>query len=143
MWTDLSWVPGLLFGDPETLWTRWLAWPVAVAMLFGSALAVFSAWANWLVGLVATAGGVSYLDGTGYLKQSSWQQVGTVRLMRYCGRRATQQGPNAPTSRVLERETLQLLDKAGASQRVVDAPLRPAFENSNSCTLYPNRPASR
>lgn len=130
-WEDLKWVIGLwfgamvLYGDPQVLWTRWLAWPLATLMLLGSAIPAFSAWAEWRSGLTASASGLEFRDGTGFLKQVGWSQVGGVKLMAYYGRRATRQGLNAPTTLVLERETFLVLDKAGQTLLEVAAPLRP------------------
>lgn len=131
-WEDLAWLLGLwlaaliLLGDPALLWTRWLAWPLAIALLLGSAVPALSALATWRAGLEAGPQGVTWHDGTGLRQQVAWSQVGGVTLRSYYGRRATRQGLNAPSSRVLERQTLLLTDPAGAPLLEVDAPLRPA-----------------
>jgi hypothetical protein len=133
-WEDLGWFIGLLFGalclfsDPSILWTRWLSWPVAAGMVLLSCGSALSVVAHWRASVVASASGLAYRDGSGFLKQVAWSDVGAAKLMSYYGRRVVRQGTNAPTTLVLERQTLLLLDRAGRPLLEVDAPLRPPFQ---------------
>lgn len=131
MWENLKWTIGLwfgalvLYGDPTVLWTRWLAWPLGTLMLLGSTVPALALWSEARAGVVTSASGLEFRNGTGVLQQIRWPQVGGVRLVTYFGRRGSDRTTVASSSRVRERETLQLLGLNGEPLLELDTPLRP------------------
>lgn len=126
-----AWIVGFLFGalclfgDPSILWTRWLAWPVATAMLIFAVAEMAMAWSQWNTRLVASDTGVELRRGLAVDKSVRWEQVAVVRLFSYLAEVNVRQGTNAPKTTLVTSRTLALLDKSGTKLLEVPEPLRP------------------
>ncbi len=66
LWQSLGWVVGcwfgafILFDDPGLLWTRVLAYPVAIGMLLFSLFSCWGLWSEWRQRLVASPQGIEW-----------------------------------------------------------------------------------
>ena len=126
-WGGASWAIGLMFGvavlafEPGLLWSRWIAWPVALGMLVFAVLSGLSAWADWNTRLIASASGIELRGPEALQTRFGWDRVAGVRLVEPVAR----PHPGKPAGSYVARRTLLFTDRLGTSLLEIDEPLRP------------------
>lgn len=116
----------VLAGQPDLLYTRFLAWPVAFGMALGGLAEGASLYSALTTRIVVSSSGIEVHAPDAATQRVEWRAVAGVRLVEWMSRRNVRQGTNAPTTLVRERLTLSMLDASGRPLLQVEAPLRPA-----------------
>jgi len=116
----------VLAGEPGLLYTRFLAWPVALGMLIGALVEGAGLYSALATRIVASSTGIEMVAPDAATARVAWRQVAGARLVDWMSERNVRQGTNAPKTLVRERQSLVLLDAAGVSLLALEVPLRPA-----------------
>lgn len=114
-----------LFGDPSLLWTRWLAYPAAIALLLVALISTWGAWSEWHQRLVVTAVGLERREGSAVAASLRWSDVATVVLMEQWASRL-KGGSSIGNGRYLVSRKLIFADAQGRTLLELPEPLRPA-----------------
>ncbi|MFN7977823.1 MAG: hypothetical protein U0P30_06775 [Vicinamibacterales bacterium] len=116
----------VLAGQPDLLYTRFLAWPVAFGMVIGALVEGSGLYSALATRVVASSSGIEVHAPDAATQRVEWRNAAGVRLVEWMSRRNVRQGTNAPTTLVRERLTLSVIDAGGRPLLQVEAPLRPA-----------------
>lgn len=116
----------VLAGQPDLLYTRFLAWPVAFGMVIGGLAQGVELYSVLATRIVASSSGIEVHAPGAATRRVAWRDAAGVRLVEWMSKRVTRQGSNAPTTLVRDHLSLCVLDAAGHPLVDVEAPLRPA-----------------
>lgn len=116
----------VLAGEPDLLYTRFLAWPVALGMLVAALGEGAGLYAALATRIVASSTGIEVVAPAAATQRLAWRDVAGARLVDWMSSRNVRQGTNAPKTLVRDRQSLVLLDATGASLLALEVPLRPA-----------------
>lgn len=110
-----------LLGYPQTLWTRWLAYPAALILLTLAGIVLYAASCQKKERIVADREGIEIRTGGEAPKKVHWNRVGTVKILEV----RTRTKPDSPVTRV-SGSYLLLQDREGIELLKVEEPLVPS-----------------